>query len=88
MSLCNAMILAVTDKCIADGTEEKITMYAVANMLSELDLKEVIVDPDSDPQNALDLYFEGLPADSVAKMQYATYNFQKGKREAVSLRKR
>ncbi|WP_088290981.1 VirD4-like conjugal transfer protein, CD1115 family [Bacillus mycoides] len=78
MSLCNAMILAVTDKCIAEGTEEKITMYAVANMLSELGSKEVIVDPEADPQNALDLYFEGLPADSVAKMQYATSNFSKG----------
>ncbi|MEK4581682.1 VirD4-like conjugal transfer protein, CD1115 family [Bacillus sp. FSL R12-0074] len=78
MSLCNAMILAVTDKCIAEGTEEKITMYAVANMLSELGSKEVIVDPKADPQNALDLYFEGLPADSVAKMQYATSNFSKG----------
>ena len=40
--------------------------------------KEVIVDPEADPQNALDLYFEGLPADSVAKMQYATSNFSKG----------
>ncbi|MGW6193025.1 VirD4-like conjugal transfer protein, CD1115 family [Bacillus cereus] len=78
MSLCNAMILAVTDKCIAEGTEEKITMYAVANMLSELGSKEIIVDPEADPQNALDLYFEGLPADSVAKMQYATSNFSKG----------
>ncbi|ETT80565.1 VirD4-like conjugal transfer protein, CD1115 family [Bacillus mycoides] len=78
MSLCNAMMLAVTDKCIAEGTEEKITMYAVANMLSELGSKEVIVDPEADPQNALDLYFEGLPADSVAKMQYATSNFSKG----------
>lgn len=78
MSLCNAMILAVTDKCIAEGTEEKITMYTVANMLSELGSKEVIVDPEADPQNALDLYFEGLPADSVAKMQYATSNFSKG----------
>lgn len=78
MSLCNAMILAITDKCIAEGTEEKITMYTVANMLSELGSKEVIVDPEADPQNALDLYFEGLPADSVAKMQYATSNFSKG----------
>ncbi|PFU17550.1 hypothetical protein, partial [Bacillus cereus] len=50
----------------------------VANMLSELGSKEVIVDPEADPQNALDLYFEGLPADSVAKMQYATSNFSKG----------
>ncbi|PHG57651.1 VirD4-like conjugal transfer protein, CD1115 family [Bacillus toyonensis] len=78
MSLCNAMILAVTDKCIAEGTEEKITMYTVANMLSELGSKEIIVDPKADPQNALDFYFEGLPADSVAKMQYATSNFSKG----------
>ncbi|MBG9753211.1 ATPase [Bacillus thuringiensis] len=78
MSLCNAMILAITDKCIAEGTEEKITMYAVANMLSELGSKEVIIDPEEPPKNALDLYFENLPSDSVAKMQYATSNFSKG----------
>lgn len=78
MSLCNAMVLAITDKCIAEGTEEKITMYAVANMLSELGSKEIIIDPEEPPKNALDLYFEGLPADSVAKMQYATSNFSKG----------
>ena len=78
MSLCNAMILAITDKCIAEGTEEKITMYAVANMLSELGSKEIIIDPDEPPKNALDLYFESLPSDSVAKMQYATSNFSKG----------
>ncbi|AZJ24347.1 ATPase (plasmid) [Bacillus wiedmannii bv. thuringiensis] len=78
MSLCNAMILAITDKCIAEGTEEKITMYAVANMLSELGSKEIIIDPEEPPKNALDLYFESLPSDSVAKMQYATSNFSKG----------
>ncbi|WP_144524364.1 VirD4-like conjugal transfer protein, CD1115 family [Bacillus thuringiensis] len=78
MSLCNAMILAITDKCIEEGTEEKITMYAVANMLSELGSKEIIIDPEEPPKNALDLYFESLPSDSVAKMQYATSNFSKG----------
>jgi len=78
MSLCNAMVLAITDKCIAEGTEEKITMYAVANMLSELGSKEIIIDPEEPPKNALDLYFENLPSDSVAKMQYATSNFSKG----------
>ncbi|MED2878539.1 type IV secretory system conjugative DNA transfer family protein [Bacillus thuringiensis] len=78
MSLCNAMILAITDKCITEGTEEKITMYAVANMLSELGSKEIIIDPEEPPKNALDLYFENLPSDSVAKMQYATSNFSKG----------
>jgi type IV secretion system protein VirD4 len=77
MSLCNAMILAVTDKCINEKTEEKITMYAVANMLSELGSTEV-EDDEGETQNALDMYFQSLPADSVAKMQYATSNFSKG----------
>ncbi|WP_051080893.1 VirD4-like conjugal transfer protein, CD1115 family [Bacillus sp. 37MA] len=77
MSLCNAMILAVTDKCINEKTEEKITMYAVANMLSGLGSKEEL-DDRGELQNALDMYFQSLPADSVAKMQYATSNFSKG----------
>lgn len=78
MSLCNAMILAITDKCIKEGTEEKITMYAVANMLSELGSKEVWNEDKEEMENALDQYFESLPSDSVAKMQYATSNFSKG----------
>ncbi|RJS62993.1 VirD4-like conjugal transfer protein, CD1115 family [Priestia filamentosa] len=79
MSLCNAMILAITDKCIKEGKEEKITMYAVANMLSELGSREIEIDGDSEEtQNALDKYFQDLPSDSVAKMQYATSNFSKG----------
>ncbi|MGG3801182.1 VirD4-like conjugal transfer protein, CD1115 family [Metabacillus fastidiosus] len=77
MSLCNAMILAITDKCIKENTEEKITMYAVANMLAELGSREVM-DEEGELQNALDMYFQELPADSVAKMQYATSNFSKG----------
>lgn len=78
MSLCNAMILAVTDKCIKEKEEHKITMYTVANMLSELGSKEVVINKKGDTQNALDLYFDGLPTESVAKMQYATSNFSKG----------
>src|SRR6478752_483058 len=78
MSLCNAMILAVTDKCIKEKTEEKITMYTVANMLSELGSKEVVIDKKGNTQNALDMYFDELPTNSVAKMQYATSNFSKG----------
>ncbi|MBV6738550.1 type IV secretory system conjugative DNA transfer family protein [Priestia megaterium] len=78
MSLCNAMILAVTDKCIKEKEEDKITMYTVANMLSELGSKEVVINKKGDTQNALDLYFDGLTTESVAKMQYATSNFSKG----------
>lgn len=77
MSLCNAMILAITDKCIKERTEDKISMFTVANMLSELGSQE-IYDENNEPQNALDFYFKSLPATSVAKMQYATSNFAKG----------
>nr|WP_197235623.1 type IV secretory system conjugative DNA transfer family protein [Bacillus cereus] len=78
MSLCNALILAIIDKCIEEKTEDKICMYTVANMLSELGSKEIVIDKQGNTKNVLDIYFEMLPADSVAKMQYATSNFAKG----------
>ncbi|WP_257151314.1 VirD4-like conjugal transfer protein, CD1115 family [Bacillus pseudomycoides] len=78
MSLCNALILAVIDKCIQEKAEDKISMYAVANMLSELGSKEIVIDAQGNTQNALDIYFEMLPAESVAKMQFATSSFAKG----------
>lgn len=76
-SLVNAMILAITEKSIAEGTEEKITMYTVANMLSELGTKNE-VDESGQEYNALDQYFQELPQSHVAKEQYATSNFSKG----------
>ncbi|MFC7061669.1 VirD4-like conjugal transfer protein, CD1115 family [Halobacillus seohaensis] len=76
-SLVNAMILAITEKSITEGTEEKITMYTVANMLSELGTKNE-VDEKGQECNALDEYFQELPQSHVAKEQYATSNFSKG----------
>ncbi|MBM7554826.1 VirD4-like conjugal transfer protein, CD1115 family [Thalassobacillus pellis] len=76
-SLVNAMILAITEKSITEGTEEKITMYTVANMLSELGTKNEI-DKNGQEYNALDQYFQELPQSHVAKEQYATSNFSKG----------
>ncbi len=76
-SLVNAMILAITEKSIAEGTEEKITMYTVANMLSELGTQNE-VDENGQEFNALDQYFQELPQAHVAKEQYATSNFSKG----------
>mgnify|MGYP002552493622 CR=1 FL=1 len=73
MSLVNALILAVCDECIKNGELEKITLYTVANMLSELGSKE-----DAMGKNELDKYFDRLDSKSVAKMQYATSNFSKG----------
>lgn len=72
MSLVNALILAIADECIANGEEEKITLYSVANMLSTLGSRE------TNDKNELDEYFKSLPNSSVAKMQYATSNFAKG----------
>ncbi|UOR10276.1 VirD4-like conjugal transfer protein, CD1115 family [Halobacillus amylolyticus] len=76
-SLVNAMILAITEKSITEGIEEKITMYTVANMLSELGTKNE-VDENGQEYNALDEYFQELPQSHVAKEQYATSNFSKG----------
>lgn len=104
MSLVNALILAVTEKCFEDckiyykkidelknsdkanknkliknlereieKIKSKITLYTVANMLSELGSKT-----DIKGNNELDKYFSKLDVDSVAKMQYATSNFSKG----------
>lgn len=104
MSLVNALILAVTEKCFEDckiyykkidelknsdnkskgklisnlekeveKIKSKITLYTVANMLSELGSKT-----DIKGNNELDKYFSKLPVESVAKMQYATSNFSKG----------
>lgn len=104
MSLVNALILAVTEKCFdeckiyykkidelknsdnpnkdkliknlereIEKIKSKITLYTVANMLSELGSKT-----DIKGNNELDKYFSNLDIDSVAKMQYATSNFSKG----------
>nr|WP_237648675.1 type IV secretory system conjugative DNA transfer family protein [Sediminibacillus terrae] len=76
-SLVNAMILAVTEKSITEGMEEKITMYTVANMLSELGTRNEM-DEEGQEYNALDQFFQELPQSHVAKGQYATSNFSKG----------
>lgn len=75
-SLVNALILAICDECIKSGEEDKITMYTVANMLSELGGSNKNV---GDKEvNKLDEYFKKLPKDSVAKSQYATSSFAGG----------
>lgn len=77
MSLVNALILATLEECYKKYGEEEIknrvTMFTVANMLSELGSAY-----DEDGNNELDKYFNKLPSNSIAKMQYATSNFAKG----------
>lgn len=62
-------------KCYTELEEwkSKMTLFTVANMLSELGSKE-----DDFGDNELDKYFQNLPSNSVAKMQYASSNFAKG----------
>ena len=72
-SLVNALILAITEDCIKSGQEEKITLFTVANFLSEKGSKE-----DKDGENELDKFFKSRESFDIAKMQYATSNFAKG----------
>ncbi|MGU9020446.1 hypothetical protein ACV3XR_16770, partial [Clostridium perfringens] len=53
--------------------KDRVTMFTVANMLSELGSAY-----DEEGNNELDKYFKNLPSNSIAKMQYATSNFAKG----------
>lgn len=71
--LVNALILAITKDCLESEQEEKITLYTIANFLSEMGSKK-----DEDGNNELDKFFQRRDASDIAKMQYATSNFAAG----------
>lgn len=66
IALMNALILAVCDIAIKNNRLEYVTLYSVAVMLSTLS-----ANPDENGKTALDLYFEALPADNPARMQFS-----------------
>ena len=72
-SLVNALILAITKDCIDNEQEEKITLFTVANFLSEKGSTE-----DEKGVNELDKFFKSRESFDISKMQYATSNFAKG----------
>lgn len=79
MSLTNALILALCEEYLpkdrpAEHREDKITLYAVANMLSELGEVKMVGPNEVYP---IDEYFNSLPITSVARLQYATTQFAK-----------
>lgn len=79
MSLTNALILALCEEYLPKGNpeeyqEEKITLYTVANMLSNLGKVKMIGPNEVYP---IDQYFDSLPIDSVARLQYSTTQFAK-----------
>lgn len=92
MNLVNALILALCERCIKtnkeresmtkeelehwDKEEMKVNLFSIANMLGELGGKEL------EEGTGLDIYFDNLPKDSVAKRQYNTVKFAKSKTRA------
>ncbi|EGO8956590.1 type IV secretory system conjugative DNA transfer family protein [Enterococcus faecalis] len=73
IALVNALILAVCFICKENDTPEKVTMYTVAVMLSELGQ-----DPDENGMTALDAFFSDLEPTNPAKLQFATIKFSQG----------
>lgn len=80
--LCTALILALCEQC--KNEPEKINMYNVALMLSDLGSRTV-EDEDGNEISALDDFFNSFPENHPAKMQYATINFAGGQTRASIL---
>lgn len=80
--LCTALILALCEQC--KNQQEKINMYNVALMLSDLGTR-MVEDDDGNEVSALDDFFSKFPENHPAKMQYATINFSSGQTRASIL---
>lgn len=75
MSLTNALILALCEEYIPKEEKEKITLYNVAKMLSELGI--VYTDEEGKEKYKIDDYFDNLPKNCCARLQYSTAQFAK-----------
>lgn len=80
--LCTALILALCEQCKHE--REKINMYNVAVMLSDLGTR-TLKDEKGNEYSALDNFFAEFPENHPAKMQYATLNFSGGQTRASIL---
>lgn len=80
--LCTALILALCEQCKQE--REKINMYNVALMLSDLGTR-MVENEDGEEISALDDFFSKFPENHPAKMQYATINFSSGQTRASIL---
>lgn len=81
-SLCTALILGLSEQC--KDEPEKITMYNVALMLSDLGGRYVN-DEDGKEISALDDFFSKFPNNHPAKLQFSTVNFSTGQMRASIL---
>lgn len=80
--LVTALILALCEQCKHEP--EKINMYNVALMLSDLGSR-MVEDENGNEISALDDFFASFPENHPAKMQYATINFSGGQTRASIL---
>ncbi|MGL3067122.1 MULTISPECIES: VirD4-like conjugal transfer protein, CD1115 family [Planococcus] len=80
--LCTALILALCEQCKQE--REKINMYNVALMLSDLGTR-MVINEEEEEVSALDDFFSKFPENHPAKMQYATINFSSGQTRASIL---
>ena len=92
MNLVNALILALCERCIKtekeregmtkdeiehwDKEEMKVNLFSVASMLGDLGGKEL------EEGTTIDIYFDNLPKESIAKRQYNNVKFAKGRTRA------
>src|SRR5699024_2574778 len=82
-SLCTSLILGLCEQCKHEP--EKITMYNVALMLSDLGSREVFNETVGEKISALDDFFLQFPNNHPAKLQFSTVNFSSGQMRASIL---
>jgi len=82
-SLCTSLILGLCEQCKEEP--EKITMYNVALMLSDLGSREVYNEEKGEKISALDDFFSRFPNNHPAKLQFSTVDFSTGQMRASIL---
>lgn len=81
-ALCTALILGLCEKNIPNH-KEKITMYTVASTLNQL-ASDQEDDGNGKMITGLDKFFDSLPPNHAAKLQYATVKFASGAGQTVA----
>ncbi|MYL22067.1 TraM recognition domain-containing protein [Halobacillus litoralis] len=82
-ALCTALILGLCEKNIPHN-KEKVTMYTVANTLNTLASEKEVNEITGDIKTGLDKFFESLPEQHPARLQYATVKFASGAGQTVA----
>lgn len=82
-ALVAGIILGLCEKNIPDN-KQKITMYSVANTLNELASDKYTSDTTEEQRTGLDDFFDSLPTNHPAKLQYATVKFASGAGQTVA----